>query len=119
MTELGSLQLHVSTPHCTVEVSVGQGLGRCWAAAHLLHGLHAVLEVASLLPVHVLQPAERLCGLPLSGLRPLGCPISVLSLQGTLFLMPSKRSCFGMSEAITDGRSMLFCAFLACFYSNL
>ena len=49
--------------------------------AHLLHGLHAVLEVARLLAVHVLQPAQRLGAPPLRRLRPLGRPACILSLQ--------------------------------------
>ena len=54
------------------------------AAAHLLHSLHAVLQVARLLPVHVLQPAQRLCALPLRRLRPFSRPVSILSLQSTI-----------------------------------
>lgn len=51
--------------------------------AYLLHSFHTVLEVARLLPVGVLQPAQRLRALPLRRLRPLSRSPRVLCLQGT------------------------------------
>lgn len=48
---------------------------------HLLHSLHAVLKVARRLPVHILQPAQRLCALPLRYACSLGSPVSILGLN--------------------------------------
>ena len=68
---------------------------------HLLHSLHAVLQVARRLPVHILQPTQRLCALLLRYACPLGSPVSILGLNTNTetgiaqcpYSLPSRRTC--------------------------